>query len=145
LVNRLKKQNDCVQETSEIKVVNIKKNPRGVVCLLEVDQQTHESMLSAGRVFIGWDSCRVYQHIDILRCFKCSQFGHRAANCTHEICCAKCSGNHDGKECNSEVEKCANCVWANEQLKLGLDVKHASYSLKCPSYLRKVRLLSKNK
>jgi hypothetical protein len=145
LVTRLKKQNSCVQENAEIKVVSIKQNPRGVVCLLEVDQTNHEKLLTAGRVFIGWDSCRVYQHIDILRCFKCSQFGHRAANCTYEICCAKCSGNHDGKNCDSDQEKCVNCVLANERLKLGLDVNHASYSLKCPSYLRKVSQLTKNK
>jgi len=53
LINRLKRQNECVQETSEIKVVSMRKNPRGVVCLLEVDQQTHESLLSAGRVFVA--------------------------------------------------------------------------------------------
>jgi len=145
LVTRLKKQNSCVQENAEIKVVSIKRNPRGVVCLLEVDQTTHESLLTTGRVFIGWDSCGGYQHIVILRCFKCSQFGHRAVNCKQEICCAKCSGDHDGKDCDSEHEKCVNCVWANERLNLNIDVSHASYSLKCPSYLRKVSQLTKNK
>jgi hypothetical protein len=145
LVTRLKKQNSCVAQNAEIKVVTIKRNPRGVVCLLEVDQTTHEILLTNGRVFIGWDSCRVYQHIDILRCFKCSQFGHRAVNCPYEICCAKCSGNHDGKDCVSDQEKCVNCVWANDRLKLNLDVCHPSYSLKCPSYLRKVSQLTKNK
>jgi hypothetical protein len=144
-INRLKKQNDCVLENAEIKVVNMKTNPRGVVCLLEVDQATHEALMAVGRVFVGWDSCRVYQHIDILRCFKCSQFGHRAVNCTHEVCCAKCSENHDGKDCQSENVKCVNCAWANERMKLSLDVKHPSFSLKCPSYLRKVKQLTQNK
>jgi hypothetical protein len=133
-IQRLKKQNECVLESADLNVVNIKKNPRGVMCLLEADQQTHESLLAVGRVLIGWDSCRVYQHIDILRCFKCSQFGHIAANCRNQLCCAKCCGDHDGQDCYSVDVKCVNCVGANERLKLNLDVNHASFSLKCPSY-----------
>jgi len=143
-VNRLKQQNECVLKTADVNVVNMKKNPRGVVCLLEVDQLTHETLLTVGRVFIGWDSCRVYQHIDILRCFKCNQFGHIAANCKNELCCAKCSGNHDGKDCDNEIAKCVNCAWANDRMKMNLDVNHTSFDLKCPSYLRKVQLLTKN-
>jgi hypothetical protein len=143
-VQRLRKQNECVTESACVNVVCIKKNPRGVMCLLEADQQTHESLLSAGRVLIGWDSCRVYQHIDILRCFHCSQFGHIAANCRNQLCCAKCCGDHEGIDCESEDVKCANCVGANERLKLNLDVNHPSFSLKCPSYKRKVQMLTKN-
>jgi hypothetical protein len=144
LVQRLKKQNESVLESADINVVTIKKNPRGVMCLLEADQQTHESLLAVGRVLIGWDSCRVYQHIDILRCFQCSQFGHIAANCKNQLCCAKCCGDHDGLFCVSDYAKCINCVGANERLKLNLDVNHASFSLKCPSYQRKVQMLTKN-
>jgi Zinc knuckle len=144
LVQRLKKQNECVLESADLNIVTIKRNPRGVMCLLEADQQTHESLLAVGRVLIGWDSCRVYQHIDILRCFKCSQFGHIAANCRNQLCCAKCCGDHDGLDCDSDNVKCVNCVGANERLKLNLDVNHASFSLKCPSYQRKVRMLTKN-
>jgi hypothetical protein len=77
--------------------VNIKANRRGVASLIEVDEQTYESLLSVSRIFIGWDSCRVYQHIDILRCFKCNQFGHMAIKCERAVCCADCAENHESR------------------------------------------------
>jgi hypothetical protein len=68
-IDKIRKQNDCIRESSKINVVNIKANRRGVASLIEVDEQTYESLLSVDRIYIGWDSCRVYQHIDILRWF----------------------------------------------------------------------------
>jgi hypothetical protein len=84
--------------------VNIKANHRGVASLIEVDEQTYESLLSVGRIYIGWDSCRVYQHIDILRCFKCNHFGHMAIKCEGAVCCADCAENHETKDCDSGVK-----------------------------------------
>jgi hypothetical protein len=66
--------------------VNIKANRRGVVSLIELDEQTYESLLSVGRIYIGWNSCRLYQLIDILRCFKCNQFGHMANKSEEAVC-----------------------------------------------------------
>jgi hypothetical protein len=77
-IDKIHKQNDCIRESLlKINVVNNKANRRDKASLIEVHEQTYESLLSVGRIHIGWDSCRVYQHIDILRCFKCNQFGHK--------------------------------------------------------------------
>jgi hypothetical protein len=84
-IYQIRKQNDCIIESSKINVVNIKANRRGVATLIEVDEQTYESLLSVGCIYIGWDGCRVYQHIDILRCFKCNQFGHMAIKCELQL------------------------------------------------------------
>jgi hypothetical protein len=142
---KFKKQNSCVRDESEIEVLNIKKNQRGVVALLEADQQTHDDLLSAGRVYIGWDSCRVYQHINIQRCFKCNEFNHIAKYCKNNISCGNCAEEHESKDCESEIRKCVNCVRAKELLKMDIDENHPSYSLKCPVYLKKLeRMMSQN-
>jgi hypothetical protein len=142
-VDKIRRQNDCIREDSVINVLNIKENRRGVLSLIEVDEKTHEDLISVGRVYIGWDSCRVYQHIDIQRCFKCNQFGHIANYCKREFSCGNCAEGHESKDCDSEIRKCVNCVYAKETFKIDLDVNHPAYSLKCPAYLKKLQQVTK--
>jgi hypothetical protein len=54
--------------------VNIKKNLRGVVAVFEADQQTYYDVVSAGRAYISWGSCRVNQYIKITDC--CAMLKH---------------------------------------------------------------------
>ena len=43
------------------------------------------------------------------RCFRCQQFGHKAARCTHESKCFKCGEAHEyNRNCTNPI-KCANC------------------------------------
>lgn len=44
-----------------------------------------------------------------VRCFKCQTFGHTAGKCSAKLVCAKCGGNHDFKDCESEISKCCHC------------------------------------
>jgi hypothetical protein len=137
-IDKIRRQNDCIRKSSKINVVNIKANRRGVASLIEVDEQTYESLLSVGRIYIGWDSCRVYQHMDILRCFKCNQFGHMAIKCERAVCCADCAENHESKDCDSGVKKCVNCEYAKKTFKIDVNSNHPAYSMKCPAYLKKL-------
>ena len=65
------------------------------------------------------------------RCFRCQQFGHKAASCANEPKCYKCGGNHEyNREC-ANVVKCANC-----------NAQHMAGSPECPvkiSYRREKR------
>jgi hypothetical protein len=142
VIVKLRRQNNCVREESEITVVNIRKNQRGVVALLEADQQTYEDLLSAGRVYIGWDSCRAYQHINVKRCFRCNEFNHIANFCKNNIACGNCAEAHDSKDCTGEVRKCVNCMKAKELMKLDIDINHPAYSLQCPVYLKKIEKIT---
>jgi hypothetical protein len=47
-IDKIRKQNYCIRETSKMNVMNIKTNRRGVASLIEVDEQTqtYESLLS---------------------------------------------------------------------------------------------------
>ena len=65
------------------------------------------------------------------RCFRCQQFGHKAASCSNEPKCYKCGGNHEYNRDFANVVKCANC-----------NAQHMAGSPECPvkiSYRREKR------
>ena len=65
------------------------------------------------------------------RCFRCQQFGHKAANCSNEPKCYKCGENHEYNRDCAKAIKCANC-----------NGQHMAGSPECPvkiSYRREKR------
>ena len=61
------------------------------------------------------------------RCFNCQSFGHISDRCglklKGKIKCAKCSGDHDSKNCSADDFKCPNCGGA-----------HAAFMRQLPKY-----------
>lgn len=92
IIDELKSRNDLIMDSAEITVKKIldKKSNRFVAkdVILEVDYQTFERMMEAGRVKIGWRSCKVVHHVHITRCFKCCGFGHIAKDCKNKLACS---------------------------------------------------------
>ncbi|XP_046565574.1 uncharacterized protein LOC124274277 [Haliotis rubra] len=64
-----------------------------------------------------------------LRCFNCQKFGHGARTCNHVSICVRCSGAHESAECTNEI-KCANC-----------DGQHLASSKSCPSFEHQSKIL----
>ena len=65
------------------------------------------------------------------RCFRCQQFGHKAAKCSNEPKCYKCGESHEYNRDCANVVKCANC-----------NGQHMAGSPECPvkiSYRREKR------
>lgn len=62
-------------------------------------------------LFIGLNRCKVKEFTDVVRCFKCQRFGHRASKCQQTVdTCGRCaSKGHRAKDCQSVPVKCANC------------------------------------
>ena len=86
------------------------------------------------RIFIGSQStCKVYDSIFVLRCFKCQAYGHHSRDCTHESVCGFCAGSHATntcvtKDCENGL-KCIHCVKAGKS-----DVNHHTGDPKCSVY-----------
>lgn len=138
LTNAICKQNDKLfDESAEIQIID-KKKMRGTelhTAVLTVDVNTFRRVLKAGRIFIGWNSCREKEHVEVMRCFKCNQFGHLAKECKEEdFVCPLCADKHSMNQCKVKEDeyKCVNCVRANTELNLDVNVKHCAFSLKCP-------------
>lgn len=138
-IDFLKSQNDCI-EINEVKVIETFENPRytyhkyGVV--IEVDIGTYNCMLSAKQVNVEFDRCFVYPAINVLRCFKCGEFGHKSMDCKNCDTCSRCSQKHKTSECTSTVLKCVNCLKTNKERKMNLDVNHAASSSACLVFKR---------
>nr|XP_029723971.1 uncharacterized protein LOC115264439 [Aedes albopictus] len=144
-LSKFRKQND-LPEAAIIEIVRFikskkdKENPMSVI--LELDVATFKQLLKAKSVFVGWERCLVFESIDVLRCFRCSEFGHIAATCVKPFCCPKCAECHEVSECTSEYEKCINCTIVNKEQNLPpdqqLEVNHCSWSTECPLYLKRL-------
>lgn len=138
-IDYLKSQNDCI-EIKDVKVVNMYENPRFTYnkysAVIEVDLDTYNCLLSAKQVNIEFDRCSVIPAINVLRCFKCGEFGHKSVDCKNCDTCSRCSQKHKTSECTSTVLKCVNCLKTNKERKMNLDVNHAAFSSECLIYKR---------
>lgn len=137
LVEALRKQNATIFTEASIVTVDhtsARNKTNSVSATLSLDMSTFKRVLFAKRVFVGWHSCRVYQQVDVLRCFKCNEYGHIAKSCTSAVfVCPLCAENHRLEECKSSDRlKCINCVRNNEKYKTSCDVNHSAMSMKCP-------------
>lgn len=143
LIDFLKRQND-IEDVQFLRVLKTIKHRRAVctefTLICETDPSTFEQIMRKGKLYIDLDRCRVTESVDILRCFKCCGYGHKSLLCRNKVYCARCTGDHDIKECSSEQVKCVNCTFYNNERKTRLDVNHTAWSFDCPVYLKKLQI-----
>lgn len=105
--------------------------------IIELDAETFFKVMELGKLNCGLDRCRVVNGLEVTRCFKCCAFNHKVAECKANVTtCPIYSGDHAVKECNSEVERCANCEKLRKERKINIDVNHSAWSTQCPIYIR---------
>lgn len=141
LINAIKKQNPFIQHESLcLEVLTIKKLKTTYMALIECDPTTFSRIMTEQRLCVNWSRCRVFEYVNIFRCFNCGGFNHKANDCK-SLRCLKCAdGGHKLEDCKSESYKCYNCMEANEKLKLNLDSNHSIYDNNCPVFQKKVAL-----
>ncbi|XP_053681574.1 uncharacterized protein LOC128732352 [Sabethes cyaneus] len=143
IVLKLKQQNN-LPLSSNISVIRIRKNENWtynpLVTVLETDAQTFETLINLQSVNVGWDRCRVVEEVNVLRCFKCSKYGHKASSCNNPFCCPKCAGDHEAKDCASSF---VNCELTNKKRNLPKDkevcIDHSVWSVNCPVYQNRLK------
>lgn len=100
-------------DTTEIRVITefIDKNKRYKNVLIEATPQARNKLMTYGRLYINYESCRIEDYIRVLQCYKCLKFNHTAKNCTASVTtCGHCAGEHNSRECKQKDKiKCANC------------------------------------
>ncbi|XP_057324835.1 uncharacterized protein LOC130667339 [Microplitis mediator] len=140
IIRELSTQNKWINSNGNNPVKVIKKyetaNGYGSI-IIEVSTSIHQAIMNSGKVKFGWNLYNAYNHINILRCFRCWGFGHLANNCKKEEICRLCSTNHHETECQSESNKCINCVELVNKYKLtDIDINHCATDRNCISYIK---------
>lgn len=112
------------------------KGHRASGAVIEVSPDVRNRLLNQGRIYLGWSSCRVADHLRILQCFKCLGFGHIANNCqAASDVCGYCGEGHESRPCpKTGVLRCHNC----ERAKMAVANHSALDVSACPILQRKL-------
>lgn len=141
-VNFLVKQN--MQDADKPKLVYWlpARDQRNASAVIEVPPEVRGALLSQGRVYIGWTSCRVSDHLRVTQCYKCLGFGHIAKSCkAEEDVCGHCTERHESRRCpnKSNTPRCHNCI----KYKMSAIAHSAFDASSCPSIIRRLNEKSK--
>lgn len=137
----LKSQNkDSIGENSVVKVLKNRKIREGkVIAVVEMDPESFRKIIKVGKVNIEWQRYKVYEHLNIVRCFKCKGFNHYADHCNDDSSCLKsASSSHQADKCTEDTLKCSNCIKVNARLGMYLDTIHNVMDNTCPVYRRQL-------
>ena len=100
-----------------------------VVQLAEADAK---SLLQLGRIRLGWVNCRIREHVQVPRCFRCLGYGHDSRSCknpSRKDACWRCGcATHVAKDCRDPPR----CLTGLDRG--GRDVAHAAGSSSCPVF-----------
>jgi Zinc knuckle len=98
---------------------------------INVPVDVANKLLKVGKVKVGWSVCHLRAYRQLLRCFKCMEFGHQAKNCQgvdRSKACWNCGKNgHQGKACK-DPPRCMLC-------KVDDGNEHSTGGRKCKAYL----------
>lgn len=109
------------------------KNPTNKrTLILEVTAESYLQLKNNGfRLFIGHQSCRVYDHFNLNLCFNCGRLNHSHKKCSNETKCLNCAGDHPTKTCTAQVNKCLNCTYYNEKFNKSRSTDHCATDTCC--------------
>lgn len=137
-------QNTHIAKDAYIKQIGFFERMNKFSAIIETDSHTFENILTNGKLRINWAICSVYEHVSVMRCFKCCGYNHKAIHCKNESACGKCGEKgHETKNCESRSSKCINCISTNKKLNLKLNAEHTAYDKKCTVYQRKMEMQKK--
>lgn len=108
--------------------------------ILSSDLGTHHQLLRHGAIIFGFSSCKIFEYVNIIQCFRCMRFGHFARDSKHAPRCQLCTQNHEKKECTQEfiISKCVNCAQANRRNGTIYSTRHRSTDERCPVRVQRI-------
>jgi hypothetical protein len=137
----LRISNKQLFENHEASLIRCYKNEKSTTAIIECSGKLFSNLIQKQRIKAEWDSVRVKESINILRCFSCLQYGHKKEECSQKKICYKCtSTEHAAKECPSSIKICINCKNHNLKTKTMIDINHSCYDEnKCTLLIKKIR------
>lgn len=140
---------DMIEKGSKIEILGCWEinNERGDVSSKKVAVKVSPNIrnyimeMNKGYLYVNLSRCRVYDRLMATQCYHCYGYNHFANNCPNKVkaaTCGRCAAPHQTKNCQSQEEKCINCVRLNDS-----PSNHCAYSYKCPVYAHEREVLMK--
>lgn len=131
---------DTISSKNSTKIIKKYLNKQNLgSMILEVSPEIHKVILENSRIKFGWRLYKVYDYVNIVRCFKCWGFNHFKSKCTNQETCRKCADHHKESDCKSDFDKCINCCNFNKKHKTSdLTIDHKATDICCGIYNRLV-------
>lgn len=109
--------------------------------IMEVTPELYKQIReNKNRILVGYQSCKVYDIINVKPCYKCGRFGHNGFKCTNDSVCLNCAENHKTQECQNVSKKCPNCTFSNNNYNTEYDTNHsANDTTKCEILKTKIK------
>ncbi|VEN42150.1 unnamed protein product [Callosobruchus maculatus] len=147
LVNNIVLLNDLanvLKSEDDIKFITKLNRLQDTDVVIEVAPYLYNLLMQRGFLYVGWKKCYITDYVRVKRCFKCCGLGHLDKDCTAQVCCPKCCGDHKLKECKSDCIKCSNCTNYNKSFKQNVPTDHKATSFDCPLYKNYLDKLKQN-
>lgn len=136
LENKIRKQNKWIITEDYLKILYVRKtkNKNGLSTIYaECSGRFLGKILNTGKVCIDWQRLPVYEDLSVSRCYQCQGFRHKSSKCTKEQVCGNCAGDHCTLDCECQIRRCINCIWANKNYKTQHTTNHSALDSECPS------------
>ncbi|KAK9711596.1 hypothetical protein QE152_g25369 [Popillia japonica] len=120
-----------VEETDVVVRATRKGKYDELTIIAEVPKAQATPLINRKKIRIGWTECGIRERVDIIRCYKCLEYGHKTRKCAAQVDrskdCIRCGETgHRGKDCVNR-DKCIKC---------GIQ-GHSADQIKCP-YFKKL-------
>lgn len=99
--------------------------------IAEVPREQIMPLIGKKRLKIGWMEGTVKERIDIVRCFRCLEHGHKTLECKAQV-----DRSRDCIKCGRTGHKSKECINTDRCLKCNMD-GHRADQMKCP-YFKKL-------
>lgn len=125
------------EDRLEIKYIRKSKYLDKYIIYTEVSGRTFQKLVNKD-IYLGWDKCKIREDLNILYCFKCCEYGHKAKECLKKKICKFCAKEHSYWTCKEQTPKCVNCLISNTKFKTNYKYNHEANNVECSIHLLKV-------
>lgn len=136
LMEEIKETNPGFNGEDKLKIVHKRKErlSQKWTYILQAIPATYDKLIDR-YICVDYNDHYIKEHINVLRCFNCQQYNHKAENCTGAPVCSRCSKRHKTSDCSKiEAFTCINCVDANKN-GAKFDTRHSCGSQNCAVHL----------
>jgi hypothetical protein len=114
------------------------RNKKATLIIMDMDEETRDLLLNENKGHIkvhGWQSVPLKKHTNVIVCYRCQGYGHKAPQCTRPPCCRYCAEEHNSRDCEATENKyCINCWDKNMKFGTNFNAYHHAHSQGCQVY-----------